>query len=353
MSQYNVSDSKSIPVPPITPAKIHPTGNQEPPSPLAYSPDTVNAERMTEVVREARSKPADLTTDQLKGVTTHKATCPFIGSAVASGALKVRNNEDKPLASVVDVEALGNTGDSGKSNLGEVLKVFALGNHAFMPGATGALDTPVPMGLFSLDFPGSQGSHPGHSGILQGDPTQLNSGRLSQEDLNRLLSKAQNGYLKRSDIAQFIAENLIKDPNSKVFQAKAGGLLAGDLEKFVSVTGPDLLKKLHKSSKNGEMSADDRKVFEALTKTLGEDNLIGSSGEFGLLMALLAHSPNTKKIGGEPAIRVEDVRGMFQDHKLPDGWEHWDKTAQDWVVNTTALLVDAGRDYLKLKMHPS
>ena len=37
----------------------------------------------------------------------------------------------------------------------------------------------VPQGTFSLDFPGSQGSHPGHSGILQGNPHAIDSGHAA------------------------------------------------------------------------------------------------------------------------------------------------------------------------------
>ena len=99
----------------------------------------------------------------------------------------MRNDPSKPLASIDDVRKLGNTGGG---DLGEVLKVFAQGNHAFMPGPTGQMNVPVPNGQFSPDFPGSQGSHPGHSGILQGDPKQLNSGRFSEADFDRLTSRA-------------------------------------------------------------------------------------------------------------------------------------------------------------------
>lgn len=285
------------------------------------------------------ARPASLVGPQLEGIAKKKATCPFIGSAVAQRALPVRNSEDKPLASVDDVVALGNTGGG---DLGEVLKLFATGNHAKMADATGALTVPVPSGLFSLDFPGSQGSHPGHSGILQGDPLQPNSGRLSQGDLDRLLARAKNGYLKRSDVAAFIAENLRNDPHSKVFGSKATKLLFGDLGRFVKQTGPALMQKLHHRN-----SDDERKLAVDLTRTLGEDNLIGSAGEFGLLMAFLANSPRSKHVDGEPAVAVGDVTAMFRDHQFPEGWETWPKTSHDWVVNTTALLLEAGRDYQK------
>ena len=109
----------------------------------------------------------ELSADERRLLAERKATCPFIGSAVAGGTLGVRNSADNPLARVEEVRALGN---SGGGDLGDLLAIFASGNHAFMRGASGKLDEPAPAGLFSLEFPGSQGSHPGHSGILQGDP---------------------------------------------------------------------------------------------------------------------------------------------------------------------------------------
>jgi len=111
----------------------------------------------------------DLSDEQKTFVVERKATCPFIASAVSQGYLAVRNDAQNPLASIEDVRTLGNT---GAGDLGDLLVFFASGNHAFMRGNSGKLDVRAPGGLFSLEFPGSQGSHPGHSGILQGNPKQ-------------------------------------------------------------------------------------------------------------------------------------------------------------------------------------
>jgi hypothetical protein len=81
------------------------------------------------------------------------------------------------LASIEDVRRLGN---SGGGDLGDLLVRFASGNHAFMRGEDGKLNKKVPIGLFSLELPGSQGSHPGHSGILQGDPEKLDKVALAR-----------------------------------------------------------------------------------------------------------------------------------------------------------------------------
>ena len=105
-------------------------------------------------------------------------------------------------------------GNSGGGDLGEVLAVFATGNHAFMRGPNCRLDQKTPDGLFSLDFPGSKGSHPGHSGILEGTPEKLDAGRFSPEDFQRLATLAVNGLIELSDVRRFIVGNLYRDPGS-------------------------------------------------------------------------------------------------------------------------------------------
>jgi hypothetical protein len=272
-----------------------------------------------------------------------KATCPFIGSAVAQGALSVRNSAQDPLASIEDVRQLGN---SGGGDLGDLLVLFASGNHAFMRGDSGKLDQRVPIGLFSLELPGSQGSHPGHSGILQGDPTVPDSGRLSRPDFDRLVERAKGGLVKRSDVGRFIAENLHRDKASKVFGKRVATLLAGDLLAFVETTGPALMSKLLGTA--ADATATHRMMEEKLTKLLGEDNLVGAAGEYGLLFALLASRPGAQDHEGEPALAVADLEAMFVHKRLPDGWMTWKKSRHDWVRHTTGLLISAGKEYRAL-----
>lgn len=206
--------------------------------------------------------------------------------------------------------------------------------------------------MFSLDLPGSQGSHPGHSGILQGDPDTLDSGRFSQPDFDRLIGRATSGYVKRSEVGKFIAENLIRDPRAKVYGGRFAGMLSSDVHQFIGNIGPHLLEKLRNGVRGTSDSAEERMLFEALTRTAGEDNLVGSAGEFGLLFAFLAHEPGTRTIGGEPAISVADLTAMFKEKRFPAGWQAWPKTSHDWVVNTTGLMISAGREYVRLKHHP-
>ncbi|MGY6274609.1 hypothetical protein [Methylomonas sp. MgM2] len=290
------------------------------------------------------NNPVELSNDEIALLVEKKATCPFIGSAVAQRELSVRNSANKPLAGIEEVRNLGN---AGGGDLGDLLVHFASGNHAYMPGDSGKLDMPVPNGLFSLDFPGSQGSHPGHSGILQQAPDIPGSGRFSEENFERLTGRARDGWIKRSDVGRFIAENLLKDPESKVFMKSAFAALGSDLVELAKTAGAALLSKF--LGGEDEPKKDYRDIEEKLTKLAGENNLIGSSGEFGLLFAFLANKPGAQQIDGEPAISVEDLRTMFVDKRLPDGWKAWKKTRKDWVINTTALVIGAGKEYHSLK----
>src|SRR5262245_11303883 len=215
---------------------------------------------------------AELISDEKALLVERKSTCPFIGSVVAQGKLPVRNDARDPLASIEDVRTLGNTGGG---DLGDLLVLFASGNHAFMRSDSGKLDKPVPYGLFSLEFPGSQGSHAGHSGILQGNPETPGSGRLSEVDFARLTSRAKDGWIKRSDVGCFIAENLIKDPKCRVFGKNTVALLGSDLRQFVESAGSALLSKLFGSNENAK--AAHRNTEQKLTKLLGEDDLVGSA----------------------------------------------------------------------------
>jgi hypothetical protein len=273
-----------------------------------------------------------------------KVTCPFLASAVIQELLNIRGTADNPLASIEDVRRLGN---EGGGDLGDLLAFFAAGNHALMRGdQASALDEPVPAGLFSLELPGSQGSHPGHSGILQGNPTQLSSGRFSKENFDRLIGFAEGNFLKRSNVGRFIAENLTRDTSSKVTGHSIAALLAHDLGAFVETLAPALISRFTHSAEEADKAF--RVLEQKLTKLLGEDNLVGSAGEFGLLFAFLAHNPNTREIGNEPALFVDNIETMFVHRRLPKGWETWKKTRADWVVHTTWLLLGADKEYRRL-----
>jgi len=281
----------------------------------------------------------ELNEDEKVLVVHKKATCPFIGAAVNQGDLPVRHDAKNPLAAIEDVRRLGNTGGG---HLGEVLMLFANGNHGLMRGDSGNLDQPVSEGLFSLEFPGSQGSHPGHSGILQGDPRVLDSGRLNEDNFARLTSRAKEGLIKRSDVGRFIAENVFRDPSSKVLEGETASEFARDffqLLKSITLAAVGIF----------DDDANHRDVQQKFTKLTGADNLIGSAGEFGLLFAFLANKPGAEEVDGEPTVAVEDLKLMFVEKRLPAGWESWKKSRIDWVKNTKALYDSAKDEYARLK----
>jgi hypothetical protein len=284
------------------------------------------------------NKVVNLNDDERALVVEKKATCPFIGAAIFEGHLKVRNDARNPLATIEDVK---NLGDSGGGHLGDVLELFANGNHGFMRSDSGELNKPVPDGLFSLEFPGSQGSHAGHSGILQGDPKMLDSGRLDEESFSRLISRAQEGFIKRSDVGRFIANNVFRDEKSTV----RSGDNASRPRTFFESTRNIASTVLGIFDKG----VDHRDILQKLTKLAAEDNLVGSAGEFGLLFAFLANKPGAQKLDDEPALAVEDLKLMFLDKRLPAGWETWEKSAIDWVLNTKVLQESAREEYQRLQ----
>jgi hypothetical protein len=280
----------------------------------------------------------ELSVEEKELVVNKKAACPFIASAVNEDQLRVLHDARDPLASIEEVRRLGNTGGG---NLGNVLVRFARGNHRFGRGDSGRLNRELPGDLFSLEFPGSQGSHPGHSGILQGDPLALDSGRLSVEDFERLTRRATDGWIKLSQVGDFIAENLRSDPRSKVSDVETAELLLRDAGGVVKTILETLLGKLT----GADEEETDRDIVEKLTKLTGENNLVGSAGEFGLLFAFFANKPGPRPFDDEPGVPVEDLRAMFVEKHLPDGWETWKKTRRDWIVHTTRLVVSAAKAY--------
>ena len=248
----------------------------------------------------ANTEPVALSTETKGALVRLKGTCPFIGSAMATEALPIRNSADQPLAKIDDVVKLGN---SGGGILGQVLKLFATGNHAKMMGASGKLDREVPPGTFSLDLPASQGSHPGHSGILQGDPLALNSGRFSDEDFGRLLARAKDGYVTRSDVGKFIAENLMRDPKSKVLGPRVAAKLGLDALGAVGRVGPAVLESIENRFRHTDTHEAQRDAVEALTKLLGEDNLVGSSVSSRCCSPFSPTSPARRRSTASPRSR--------------------------------------------------
>jgi hypothetical protein len=255
------------------------------------------------------------------------ATCPFVATAVATGRLQVLNTADCPLASVDEAVRLG---DSGGGNLGtKIFPLFARGNHSRILNAPDGGKPLAPAGTFSLMFGGSQGAHPGHSGILLGDPEAIGQGRLDPAQFDRLASHAdKNGRLSIDAVGDFIAENLKRDPKAKVLP----------VSEFIRDKWRLLREVKHAGS--GE-EAEKSEAIEKLAKLLGADHLLASAGEWGLLFAFLRNSPRSD----DGDIALADVRMMFIDKEFPDGWASWEKSTADWIKATTRLARDAAFAY--------
>ena len=73
-----------------------------------------------------------------------------------------------------------------------------------------------------------------------------------------------------------------------------GGLLTRDLADVLKSSINRVKERLFDDAQHQAMA--DRAVQQKLTKLTGEDNLVGSSGEFGLLFAFLANSPRTQML---------------------------------------------------------
>jgi hypothetical protein len=160
-----------------------------------------------------------------------------------------------------------------------------------------------------------------------------------------LAGQARDGLIQRSEIGRFIAENLRRDPDSKVLGTGVVERLARDLAGVLGAGAAALRSLLESDRHSTEMV---RTLEEKLTKLLGEDNLVGSAGEFGLLFAFLLGSPKTQKIDGEPALSLDDIRSMFVLKTLPEGWATWKKRRADWTVQTALLAAGAEKEYRRL-----
>lgn len=266
-----------------------------------------------------------LTATQRDTMVKKAATCPFMHTAVKSGQVRIRGSLDQPLGDTGDVVHLGN---AGGGDLGKVLAFFAHTNHNRMVGPNGVTDTPVPDNTFGIWFPGSQGAHPGHSGILMGDPADVKSGAFSPDRLARLTSDYATlypdgkRYISREQLGAFIADNVANDPDSRGFNL--------DGIKSVSSQLVDLATRA---------AANDPNVLQdALHLLVTSNDLVNSSGEFALLITRFADGTDA---AGHPIISTAAVESLFRDGVFPPGWDQHPALAADWVWNTISIAKSA------------
>ena len=215
-----------------------------------------------------------------------------------------------------------------------------------MRGDDGKLSEKVPNGLFPLELPGSQGSHPGHSSILQGNPATLDSGRVSEADFARLANRAKGGFIERSDFGQFIERTLLRDPKPKVLELNAAQLLVGDFGVLVQTIGgtqgtilagpvdggcgsTNGRRKAHQAAWGGQSCRVVRRVWPALRFSDQQ-----------------AESERNRR---RARVVAERRAGHVLDMTLPIGWQSWKKRRVDWTVHATGLLLSAANEISRRK----
>lgn len=185
-----------------------------------------------------------------------------------------------------------------------------------------------------------------------GDWRKVNTGAFNNVKFQQFISAATStGTINNIDIGNFIAANLIADPQSKVVITNTNNIISELFsDSFSAFKNVGVLLGNYLAKGPTVATADDeRAVVQALAKVAGDDNLIGSAGEFGLLCAFLKNSPRTQVINGRTAFSVAEITGMFRDKKFPIGWDTWKKQAHDWVSCTVDITFAATKQYSKLR----
>jgi hypothetical protein len=264
----------------------------------------------------------DLTPDQRDTLVTKAATCPFMRTAVNTGAVTVGGTLEHPLGATVDAVALGN---AGGGDLGLVVEFFAKVNHNVYVGADGATTVPVPEHTFGLWFPGSHGAHPGHSGILMGDPHDPQSGGLSADKLANFTANFSTpypdgkSYISLKQMGQFIAQNVAADPNSRGFNLRGITSLAGQVTSLAA---------------RALAGGDANLLDDVLHLFVTSNDLMNTAGEFALLFTRFSDNVDDS---GDPLVSTDVVQSLFVDGQFPPGWDQKPAYARDWILNTLKI----------------
>lgn len=312
-----------------------------------------------------------LTADQRREMVSKKVTCPFVGTALAMKKLAVYGTLADPFAVIAGgagspafapAKAGSAVAAGGAGDLAQGFRIVARGNHS-----TSGSGTRAPEGMFSLDFPNSQGAHAAHSFILMGNPRKRDTGRLNEKNLGRLIGEKSAGghaerlgdklVVRRSELGQFVARNVACDPNAVSIARTPFGfvsLLGGDIADFTRSAGRLAIAKLSGNPSEAEKT----KLLEDMLAIAVRNNLVGASGELGLLMTALEGSPNAVTLpDGERALAASDIEAMFAGKKvdgrydpltrtLPPNWDTTPKTLTQFLLNTLEILRIAGLENL-------
>lgn len=314
--------------------------------------------------------------EQRRELIAKKSTCPFVGASLAMKKLYVYGSLVDPVAviagppggsSLAPAQRGSAVAAGGPGSLAQGFRIVARGNH----NRSGA-GVSAPEGMFSLDFPNSRGAHAAHSFILMGDPRTRDSGRLDETNLHRLIDEKSSGghaewadgklVVRRSELGKFVARNVACDPNAVSLARTPFGLLTmlgGDIAEFTRTAAELALSKLA-----GQLTEEEKtRMLEDLLKIAVRNNLVGSAGEFGLLMTALGGSPNAVVLpSGERALAVADIEAIFAGKKvngkydpltrtLPPNWDTTPRTMTQFLVDTLQILKVAGLANLADEYH--
>jgi hypothetical protein len=206
------------------------------------------------------------------------------------------------------------------------------------------------LGYSPLDLAGSVAAHAGHSGILSADSDVPNAGRFSQAAWDRLLLRAENGFITRTNLAKWSAENNLIDP-----KAKAVGLtrLFKDIAYFLKTLGGAIFSayEQHKAGSKLLTAAELNPLRAGVMASLAS-NLFNSAAEMAFLATLLHHSPKSRPASGsvEFAVSVADLTDLFIHRRLPAGFTTWPKNKADFFAHVGPCIKTAAQKYLTAKL---
>lgn len=288
----------------------------------------------------------NLTDEQLLTMVKQKTVCPFMGAGVVSRQLPVFGSLEAPFTLATSVRDLANTGGPA-SDFGDMLYMIALVN---LPGP---LNPPPPswvLGYTPLALAGSIAAHAGHSGILSGPSEQPNAGRFSQAAWDRLLLRVKDGYITRTNLARWCAENNLLDPNAKPIGLQR---LLKDLSYFLNNIVGSIFSTIERK-KNGSklLTAEELIPIRAGVLAGLASNLFNSAAEMAFLATALHHSPKTRQAKGgvEFAVHIDDLTSLFIQRRLPNGFTTWLKTKVDFNTHIGPCVKEAAQHYLNGKM---
>jgi hypothetical protein len=202
-----------------------------------------------------------------------KTICPFLRSGLKAGILGF-DGETAPQDALTEV--LG----GGLNGFGQVAKFFAQRNHTTPDTPSGRYDP--------LNLVGSRGSHPGSSRMLSAEG--FDARRFEDFTAHARTGPDGKRYMTAEDFGVAIAESLKRDPKSRVGHSDV--LFGNDMR--------------------------------------------NSAGEFGLLLEGFGRELLDGPDRGRKAVRVDDMRLLFEKNEFPPGWQETVKRASalGWTLTS-------------------